>query len=204
MRPISAAAPKRALAVPPTPQPTNTPQELPTFALPTLDTSGAQPTISFEATPTTAGAVTTPLPGFTQVSLSPVPPAATQALGDDCHNSAFEGDVTIADGTIIKGGEDFQKVWKVRNTGSCTWDEGYSFVYIGGSSPDLDPYTFNFTTGSDFVAGGDAINLPIDLTAPCAVGEYSGTWRMRDDAGYFFGEFFSVYITVVEKGSNCP
>jgi len=180
--------------------PTDASQELPTFALPTADTGGALPTVSFASTP--VGALTTPIPGFTQLP-SPVP-AVTQALGDECHNSVFEGDVTIPDGTVIKGGEDFQKIWKVRNSGSCTWDEGYAFVYIGGSSPDLDPYTFNFQNSNDFVAGWAAINLPINLTAPCTVGKYEGHWRMRNDASYYFGSLFSVYVEVVEKGSNCP
>lgn len=184
-----------ALAEPPatnTLQPTDTPQDLPTFALPTTD-SGALPTVSFEATP---------LPGFTQLP-SPVP-AATQSLGDECHNSAFEGDVTIPDGTVIKGGVDFQKIWKIRNTGSCTWDEGYTLVYIGGSSPDLDPYSFEIKNSSDFVAGGAAINMAINLTTPCAVGKYEGHWKMRTDSGYYFGTPLSVYVEVREKGSSCP
>lgn len=176
-----------------TPAPTDTPQSLPTFAL---------PTISFDAT-TNASDGSTPVAGFTQLA-SPAAPGATQALGDDCHNSAFEGDVTIPDGTVLKGGEDFQKIWKLRNTGSCTWDEGYALVYIGGSNPDLDPYTFEFKNKSDFVAGGEAINIAINLTTPCTVGKYEGHWRMRTDNGYYFGTIVSVYVEVQEKGSNCP
>lgn len=199
---FSAQFTQTALAVPPatnTPAPTNTPQDLPTFALPTTDTSGALPTVSFNVTP---GAAVTPLPGFTQLA-SPAAPAVTQALGDDCNNSAFEGDVTIPDGTILKGGEDFQKVWKLRNSGSCTWDEGFTLVYIGGSNPDLDPYNFEFKNSSDFVTGGSAINIGIDLTAPCAPGKYEGHWRMRSDGGYYFGTILSVYIEVKEKGNSC-
>lgn len=192
---FSAQFTQTALAAPTnTPIPTNTPQDLPTFALPTLDT-GALPTVSFNTTP---GAAVTPLPGFTQLA-SPVAPAATQVLGDSCNNSAFEGDVTIADGTVVKGGEDFQKIWKLRNTGTCTWDEGYALVYIGGSDPDLDPYNFEFKNSGDFVAGGEAVNIALNLTAPCAVGKYEGHWRMRNDSGYYFGTIVSVYIEVKEK-----
>src|SRR5512134_1543712 len=83
---FSAQFTQTALAVPPTntPLPTETPQDLPTFAL---------PTVSFNITPTVAGAVT-PLPGFTQIA-SPVASGPTQALGDACNNSVFEGDITI-------------------------------------------------------------------------------------------------------------
>ena len=186
-----------------TPQPTSTPQELPTFALPTTDNSGALPTISFDVSPT-ALSLATPLPGFTQIASSPGAPAATQSLGDACNNSVFEGDVTIPDGTILKGGEDFQKIWKIRNTGTCKWDEGYALVYIGGSTPDLDPYTYKFTKSSDFVASGEAVNIGINLTTPCSKGKFEGTWRMQNDQGYYFGTNLSVYVEVQEKGSNCP
>lgn len=206
---FSAQFTQTALAMP---QATNTPQELPTFALPTeetaptfalptTDASGALPTVSFEITPTLAS-LATPIPGFTQVA-SPAP-AATQALGDTCNNNVFEGDVTIPDGTILKGGEDFQKIWKIRNTGTCLWDDGFSLVYIGGSSPDLDPYTFQFKNSQDFVSSGEAINIAINLTTPCTPGKYEGHWRMRNDKGYYFGTILSVYVEVKEKGSNCP
>lgn len=200
---FSAQFTQTALAMP---QATNTPQELPTFALPTntpqalptTDASGALPTVSFVITPTITGAAT-PLPGFTQIA-SPLPPAAaTQALGDACNNSVFEGDITIPDGTVIKGGADFQKIWKIRNTGTCYWDDGYTLVYIAGSDNNLDPYNFEFKKSSDFVAPGDAINIGLNLTAPCAVGKYEGHWRMRNDKGYFFGTMLSVYVEVKEK-----
>lgn len=182
---FSAQFTQTALAAPTnTPPSTNTPQELPTF--------------SFEITPTVEG-LASPLPAFTQIGSTVAPVVATSALGDACHNSAFEADVTIPDGTVLKGGEDFQKIWKLRNTGTCTWDEGHTLVYIGGSTPDLDPQNFEFTKGSDFVAGGEAINVGIWLTAPCAVGTYEGSWRMRDDGGNFFGTLLTVYIEVKEK-----
>lgn len=197
---FSAQFTQTALAAPTnTPPPTETAQSLPTFALPTSDSSNAIPTISFDAT-TAAGA--TSIPGFTQLA-SPAVPAATQPLGDACSNSVFEGDITIPDGTVLKGGEDFQKIWKIRNTGNCTWDDGYALVYIGGSNPDLDPYNFEFKKSSDFVAGGEAVNIAINLTAPCAPGKYEGTWRMRNDQGYYFGTYLSVYIEVKEKGPSC-
>jgi hypothetical protein len=53
------------------------------------------------------------------------------------------------------------------------------------------------------VPGGEAINIAVDLTTPCTVGKYEGHWRMRNDAGYYFGTILSVYVEVREKGSNC-
>ena len=192
-----------ALAMPTnTPVPTETQVIAPTLALPTLDTSGApSPTLDAAALPTFSF-VNTPVVGATSAPVLPTSAApATAALGDACNNLVFEGDVTIPDGETIKPGTNFQKIWAVRNTGTCTWDEGYSFVYIAGSKPDLDPYTFEFKKSSDFVAAGQGVNLAINLTTPCTPGKYEGHWRMRNDKGFYFGTILSVYVTVVDKCS---
>lgn len=177
-------------------QPTNTtvPTDTP-IPLPTFDSSTADPNAfpTFSLVSPTAGAGT----GFTQ--LPSVPAGATQALGDACSNNVFEGDVTIPDGSVIAPGGDFQKIWKVRNSGTCLWDDGYRLVYIGGSSPDLDPYNFEFKKSGDFVASGEAVNIAINLTAPCTPGLYEGHWRMQNDQGYYFGTILSVYVEVKEK-----
>jgi hypothetical protein len=189
---LSAQFTATALAAPPTPTPlpTDTPIPLPTFG-----DSSALPTISLNP-----ASGLTPLAGFTPLA-SPAAPAGTAALGDSCNNNVFEGDITIPDGSTVKPGSDFLKIWKIRNTGTCTWDEGYALVYIGGSKPDLDPMNFEFTNSSDFVASGNAINIAVNLTAPCIPGNYEGHWRMRSDSGYYFGTILSVYVVVKE---NCP
>lgn len=197
---LSAQFTQTALAAPTeTSAPTNTALPLATFALPTAadgspapTTSGALPTVSFNTTPSTG---TTPLAGFTQLA-SPAAPAATTSLGDSCNNSAFEADITIPDGSVLEPGRDFQKIWAIRNTGTCTWDDGYALVYIGGSNPDLDPYNFEFKKSSDFVAGGAGVNLGLNLTTPCEPGKYEGHWRMRSDNGHYFGTVVSVYVEV--------
>ena len=182
---LSAQLTQTALAAPsPTPLSTVTLAPLPTSALPTVNT-GAIPTLSFN---------TTPVAGFTQLA-SPAAPAATTSLGDSCNNSAYEGDVTIPDGTVMKPGEDFTKIWKIRNTGTCTWDEGYTFVFVGGDKT-IDPRNFEFQKESDFVAGGEAIDIAIKLTAPMAEGKYQGNWRMRSDSGTYFGETLTVVFEV--------
>ena len=178
--------------------PTNTALSLPTFALPGAATgspvaaSSALPTVSFNSTPVAQG---TPLPGFTAL---PTAAAAgpTTSLGDACNNSEFISDVTIPDGSVLEPGKNFEKIWQVKNTGSCTWDEGYALVYIGGSSPNLDPYNLEFKQNSDFIAGGSTVNLGLTLTTPCNPGEYQGTWRMRNDQGAYFGTFLTVIVKV--------
>ena len=163
---------------------------------PAPTTSGALPTVSFNSSSVTS---TTPLPGFTPLPSPAAPSGPTQSLGDACNNSEFQGDVTIPDGTVLKPGVNFQKVWAVKNTGTCAWDEGYALVYIGGSTPNLDPYDFQFKKGSDFVKSGEGINIGLNLTSPCKPGKYEGTWRMRSDQGIYFGTYLTVRVEVKEK-----
>src|SRR5258706_2156609 len=199
-----------ALAAPTnTPAPTETIAVVPTSALPTLaETSSVpSPTINAAALPTFSF-VNTPVSGgsssggaATQAPVLPTAqaPAGTASFNDACNSLTFEGDATIPDGTVIKPGTNFKKEWAVRNTGTCKWDDGYSFVYIGGTTPNLDPVNFEFKKSADFVAPGQGINLGINLTTPCTPGKYNGTWRMRSDKGYYFGTPLSVYVEVTEK-----
>ena len=192
MAQLSVQFTQTALAAPTsTPPSTDTPVSLPTFALPTAGASptagaGALPTVSFN---------TTPLAGVTQLASPIAPPAATAVLGDACNNAIYIADLTIPDGTVLKPGEDFKKVWQIRNTGSCTWDEGYALVFIGGDT-DIDPVNYEIKIKADFIDPGEDADFDIPLTAPLKVGTYQGSWRMRNDQNVFFGETVTVVFEV--------
>ena len=168
--------------------PTNTPISLPTTAAgsPAPTTAGGLPTVSFN---------TTPLTGITQLASPAAPPAATVSLGDACNNSIYLADLTIPDGTEIRPGVDFKKVWSFQNTGTCTWDEGYSLVFIGGDQA-IDPVNYDITVREDFIGPGETAEFDIPLTAPLTEGAYTGAWRMRSDSGVYFGETFTVNFVV--------
>jgi len=206
---ISAQLTQTALAAPSsTPQATDTTIPLATFALPSAAAGspvagGGLPTVSFNSTPGT-NTNTTPLAGFTPIG-SPVAPAATQSLGDACNNNVFVADVTIPDGTIFqdsnpKGGRpgsDFQKIWRVQNTGNCKWDEGYTLAFIGGDDA-LNPKSVKFQDPNDFVDAGQTADVGVSLTAPKFPGKYTATWKMQADNGAFFGTPLTVVIEVKE------
>jgi hypothetical protein len=202
---IAAQQTQTALAAPTnTPPPTNTALSLATAGAPTAGTnvalptagSGALPTVSFNITPNT-----TPLAGFTPLA----PSGPTASLGDSCHNNTFVADVTIPDGTVFnddagrggRPGDEFQKIWRVQNTGSCRWDEGYVLAYVGGDQA-LQPHSVVFDSADDFVDPGENADLGLTLTAPRTPGKYTATWRMQTDSGSYFGTFLTVSIEVVE------
>jgi len=188
----------------PTNTATATVTSLATVPLPTLNTGAASPTTDVAALPTFSFVNTpvpganTPITGLTPVAVLPTSQATT-SLGDACNNNVFEGDITIPDGTVLAPGQDFVKIWAVRNTGTCTWDDGYALVYVGGSTPNLDPINLEFTAGADFISSGETADMDVRLSAPCAAGKYEGHWRMRSDSGYYFGTTLSVYIEVISN-----
>jgi hypothetical protein len=195
---ISAQLTQTALAAPTnTPLPTDTPLSLATVALPTVAAgasptgaaSGAIPTLSFNTTPNS-----TPIAGFTPLATS-VAPVNTVSLGDACNNLVYIADATYPDNAEIKPGTDFEKKWTVQNTGTCTWDEGYKLVFVGGDK-DLDPTTFEFKNKGEFVAGGATADIGVDLTAPLKEGTYTASWRMQSDSGVFFGQTLTIIIVV--------
>jgi hypothetical protein len=122
-------------------------------------------------------------------------PVNTVVLGDSCNNSVYVADVTYPDNSTIKPGINFEKVWRVQNTGTCAWDEGYKLAFVSGDQA-LDPTSFEFKDSADFVSGGETADIGVDLTAPNAEGTYSGTWRMQSDSGVFFGTYLTIVIVV--------
>jgi hypothetical protein len=194
---ISAQLTQTALAAPSnTPAATDTPLSLATSALPTVSTGptatggaqGALPTLSFNNTP---GTNTTPLAGFTPLS-SPVVVNTTAAT---CHNAIYIADVTIPDDTVMKPGADFDKTWRIQNTGTCSWDDGFKLVFISGDR-DLDPANYEIDDTSEFVDSGETVEITVRLTAPIKEGTYTANYQMQTDAGVYFGETIYVRIKV--------
>jgi hypothetical protein len=111
-------------------------------------------------------------------------------------------DLTIPDGTIISPGSSFWKTWSVKNTGSCTWNSSYKFVFMDGDVLG-GAYVYNFP---GFAAPKDTVEIPIQLYAPTATGTYKGYWKIQAPDGTIFGvgpEDQSLWVSIV-VGSGTP
>lgn len=122
-------------------------------------------------------------------SQTPIPPSKTPAptrtpTEVPCDNIEFVDDVTIEDGTEIPAGEPFEKIWRLKNAGSCTWTSGYSLVFENGNQMSA-PDSQQLTTGT--VAPGQEIDVAVDLIAPDDAGEYRGNFKLRNPGGTIFG-----------------
>ncbi len=155
-------------------------------------------TVSMTTPSATAPVQPTAPPPTTQ----PPPPTATPVPSptpspEPCNRATFIKDVTVPDGTVFAPGESFTKVWRLKNVGTCAW-QNYSLVFdhgeaMGGpvSKPIPGP-----------VLPGQTVDVSVDLTAPSTPGTYRGYWRLRDDKGVIFGltngSAFWVEIKVVQ------
>ena len=172
-----------AMAVPPTPLPSPTLQPLPTFP---VGTPFSVSTPFGASTPFTVG--TQPGGFFPTATIS----ALATSSGPKCNDSVFVSE-TIPDKTVMKPGQEFDKSWTLYNSGTCTWDDGYVFTYLGGT---LDGYSVSIKNTSDFVKPGANTSFAVHLTASLQPTEYQDCWRMKDDKGYYFGTYACVDIIV--------
>lgn len=107
-------------------------------------------------------------------------PAPTPACID---RATFITDVTIPDNTNLPAGQPFTKVWRLRNDGTCPWNEEYKLVFIDGD-PMSNPTPLPIA-GS--VPPGSTVDLSVDLVAPLADGTYRSNYQLRNPQGVLFG-----------------
>lgn len=132
------------------------------------------------ATPTST-VTATALPTATASAAAPT--ASSSGTGACVNAAEFVADVSIPDGSVLAPEIAFVKTWRVKNTGTCTWDNRYSLVFTDGTL--LTPYdrlALPFVT-----APGQTIDLSLDMTAPIYPGAYESHWKFQSPNGSRFG-----------------
>jgi len=142
----------------------------------------------------------TPVPG--QPTPTPFPPSgcidAMQWVADLSYD---DGDLKNI--TELPPGTPFQKGWRVRNTGTCTWDSSYSLVPVGGNSPAARMGGLP-TPVQGQVAPGQTYEFWVNLIAPLDPGTYVEYWTLRNPNGILFGDRIWVAITVPAVATPTP
>jgi hypothetical protein len=136
---------------------------------------------SFEVT-RTALAKAVPPTSPPPPTLVPIPIIPTVIIAP-CDKLSFVSDITTPDGSVISPGSNFQKIWRLKNVGSCFWTTAYQFVFITGDqmgAPAAIPL-------AKYVYPGETIDIAINMRAPTTSGKYRGYWRMRNASGNLFG-----------------
>ena len=153
------------------------------------------PTGQGSASPTSA-----PITSPTATATATATPAGEVTGPDNCvYDSVFVADVTVPDDTEFAPGESFSKVWRVRNSGTCAWEDGVELLYLsddqmgGPGAVDVPPNDPD-----------DTFDLRVDLVAPTSPGAHRSTWRLRTPDGRFFGNRIYVKIVVVTTPTPTP
>ncbi len=140
-------------------------------------TTTLEPTVTIAAT-SDATAVPT-------ASSTPQPTSTGAATSAACSNSAtFIADVTIPDDSQIVAGTTFVKTWRIKNSGTCTWDGRYHLVHAAG--PTLGA-VLEMLPMPTTVAPGQTVDLSVTMLAPVTLDTYQSDWKMQTPQGSFFG-----------------
>lgn len=149
-----------------------------------LTPSPVPPTPTQPATETPAPTATVEA---TAAPVLPAQPTNTQAVsapaGQTAPDSAtFVEDVTVPDGTGADPSAKFEKVWRIKNTGTTTWTQAYALVYIDGErmgAPDSIPMPKE-------VRPNETVDISVTLTAPAKAGTYQTFFRLRNASGQYY------------------
>lgn len=168
---VSARLTQAATGIAPTLEPTKQNDPAPTAT--------QQPAQATNTTvpPTQAQPTNQPAPTNTPVPPTPVPVP--------CNRMDFIKDVNYPDDTELAPGTVFDKTWRIKNTGSCTWNSNYVLIFDHGDALSA-PASVQLTNGT--VTPGSEVDVTVKgMKAPDQAGSYQGFWKLRDGTGYVFG-----------------
>jgi hypothetical protein len=92
-------------------------------------------------------------------------------------------DMTIPDDTEMQPGQAFTKVWRLKNSGTCTWQPDYQVFLFSGEAMGAP---VSFSLGQQ-VSPGQSVEISVDMIAPQNAGTYQGNWKLRNQTGAAFG-----------------
>jgi hypothetical protein len=106
----------------------------------------------------------------------------------------FVEDLTIPDGSEVQTGARLDKRWKVRNGGSCNWDDRYRVKLVAGAAMGALPEQALFPA-----RGGTELIVRMQFVAPTEAGPYRSAWQAFDPQGDPFGDPFYIDVTVTSR-----
>jgi hypothetical protein len=135
----------------------------------------------------TAPPASTPLPQVTPTTVPGVPGPGGCVL-----NAQFIADITVPDGTTVALGGAFVKTWRVRNTGTCGWDNRYKLIFAAGNQLNAPGAVALPATDA-----GAVTDVSVNMQAPATgSGPLAGEWRFASPDNTVFGNKLTVVIAL--------
>jgi hypothetical protein len=101
----------------------------------------------------------------------------------NCEDRAELIDETIPDQSVISPEQPFEKKWMLQNSGSCTWNQEYDLIFVGGNQlGGLSSSPLNQT-----ISPNEAFEMVLKLISPPVPGYYESFWKLQNDQGNQFG-----------------
>lgn len=107
---------------------------------------------------------------------------------------------SVQDGSRMAPGESFIMVWRLQNTGTTTWTDGYRLRHFSGErfgAPE-------FIQLDREVAPNETVDITIPMRAPNTAGRYRSDWVMSNETLYNFNEPVYLEIIVAVPGTSTP
>ncbi|MBV7327013.1 transporter substrate-binding domain-containing protein [Chloroflexi bacterium TSY] len=153
--------------------------------------TGQKPVVEPPVVPVPTPAPTTP------------PPIATCTDGMEFVQDLNYDDNNMTAPPQIPPEQPFEKGWRVRNSGTCSWNSGYTLAYLSGNSSAsrMEGQTIAMV---GTVPPGQFYDFRVPLVAPVAPGIYQGFWGMQNSKGQPMGDRMWVGIEVPTVAAPTP
>jgi ABC-type amino acid transport substrate-binding protein len=146
-----------------------------------------------------------PTPDITAPTPTPAPSPTPEVCKD---GASYVADLNYDDKNmtappVMQPGQAFTKGWRMRNSGTCVWDQTYTFAYAGGNS-SMSNMGASAVRVKGTVKPGATYDLMVPMVAPSVPGVYQGFWNMRDWQGSAFGDRVWAGIQVAGPPTPVP
>jgi len=116
---------------------------------------------------------------------TPEPPVVAAPTSTACIDSAtFVTDVTVPDNSMLDSNIAFMKTWRIKNSGTCTWDGSYLVAYLSGATMSQQPGYWIVPQGQT-IAPGQTVDISVGMTSPVENGIYVSYCGLKKANGSF-------------------
>lgn len=150
--------------------------------------------------PTNTPRATLPVETAVPASTPTSAPTLSSAPADpDCAKAELISE-NPPDNIIMKPGQSFWKTWRLKNTGTCTWNPSYSLIFWDG---DLMGGLTSYPLDDD-VAPNEEKDISIYLKTPETEGTFTGYWQLKSpwNANFGVGQGNTPFYVKVDVSSD--